>query len=184
MCNLPSQQYLRECFDYDLKSGKLYWSPRPSSHFKTTRGWRTHTSQRAGKEAGCLSENKDGSAYLKVRLDKRLYFVHRIIWKIMHGDIPECMEVDHINGATTDNRISQLRLVDATGNMSNKRLWCKNKSGHYGVYQNKKNGTWYVQAWRHGKYYSGGSGLTFDQAIEARERLESHLGFHDNHGRS
>ena len=45
--------------------------------------------------------------------------LHRVIWIACRGDIPEGLEVDHINGIRTDNRIANLRLVTAVGNKAN-----------------------------------------------------------------
>ncbi|WP_441005025.1 HNH endonuclease signature motif containing protein [Novilysobacter viscosus] len=38
-------------------------------------------------------------------------YAHRIIWECVHGAIPAGMEIDHLNGRKTDNRIRNLELV-------------------------------------------------------------------------
>lgn len=43
--------------------------------------------------------------------------VHRIIWKLHHGDIPRGYEIDHINMDKSDNRIENLRLLTHRNNI-------------------------------------------------------------------
>lgn len=43
-------------------------------------------------------------------------FVHRVIWEHVHGDIADGLEVNHINGVKTDNRLANLELVTSAGN--------------------------------------------------------------------
>ncbi|MGU3904773.1 HNH endonuclease [Escherichia coli] len=53
----------------------------------------------------------------------------------VYGDIPEGMEIDHINGIRHDNRIENLRLVKKSANQRNRiKLSKNNSSGISGVY--------------------------------------------------
>lgn len=60
---------------------------------------------------GDIAGTKDTSGHLQTMVYGRLYLVHRIIWIMLNGDIPDKMEIDHINGVRDDNRIENLRLV-------------------------------------------------------------------------
>lgn len=40
-------------------------------------------------------------------------YEHRLVWMKYHGPIPEGMEVHHINGDMSDNRIENLELMTA-----------------------------------------------------------------------
>ena len=44
---------------------------------------------------------------------------HRVIWYYFNGEIPEGMQIDHINGDKTDNRLENLRLVTPKENLNN-----------------------------------------------------------------
>ncbi len=47
---------------------------------------------------------------------KKGYTVHRIEWIAFNGDIPEGMQVNHINEDKTDNRLENLNLMTPTEN--------------------------------------------------------------------
>jgi hypothetical protein len=49
-----------------------------------------------------IAGNVDGS-YRRVRVDKKSYLVHRIIFLMLKHELPDV--VDHINGNTFDNSI-------------------------------------------------------------------------------
>ena len=66
---------------------------------------------------------------LKLRLDSRYYQVvlckqsikknyrvHRLVWEAFNGQIPEGLQVNHINEVKTDNRLSNLNLMTAKEN--------------------------------------------------------------------
>ena len=180
----PSQEYLNECLLYDADSGVLTWRERPEHHFRTRRGWRTFLSQKADRPAGGFLKKGKWGSYHGVRLDKTLYLSHRIIWVMVNGYIPDGMEIDHIDGNTENNRISNLRAVSSSDNSSNSKLKANNTSGHHGVYWNKKMSKWCVQIWKNKQYYGGGSYAAFSDAVIKRDQMERELGFHDNHGRA
>lgn len=46
----------------------------------------------------------------------RFYLVHRLVWEAFNGQIPENMQVNHINEIKTDNRLSNLNLMTAKEN--------------------------------------------------------------------
>ena len=49
-----------------------------------------------------------------------LYKNHRKIWKEHYGEIPDGMEVDHINNNKKDNRIENLQLLSVKQNRQRK----------------------------------------------------------------
>lgn len=48
----------------------------------------------------------------------KLHKVHRAVLQTFVGEIPEGMQVNHINGVKHDNRLENLELVTASGNTS------------------------------------------------------------------
>lgn len=100
---LPSYDYLHECFRYE--DGKLFWKARPLEHFNTAQGWKTALRVYSGKEAGHKHKSNN---YIEVRLDNKLYKAHRIVFKMLTGKDP-IMVIDHIDGNPNNNRIENLR---------------------------------------------------------------------------
>ena len=47
---------------------------------------------------------------------KKEYFVHRLVWIAFNGQIPENMQVNHINEVKTDNRLKNLNLMTCKEN--------------------------------------------------------------------
>lgn len=51
---------------------------------------------------------------------RKWFFVHRLVYEAFKGQIPEGLEVDHINGIRDDNRLSNLRLLTKIENNQKK----------------------------------------------------------------
>lgn len=178
-----NKEYLNECFSYCRDTGVLTWAYRPRHHFKTEPDWKAFLSRSAGKVAGFVSRPKRGGSYLRVKVNQKIYMCHRLIWVMVHGGIPEGMEIDHINGNGTDNRLNNLRLVTPSGNKKNRSLQSNNKSGYPGVSWDRRMKKWRCQAWSNGGYLGSSSHATLEEAVEARAEMIRGLGFHKNHGR-
>lgn len=61
------------------------------------------------------------------------YYCHRVVWMSFNGEIPEGKFIDHIDGNTSNNRISNLRVVDNTLSCRNMGSRVDNTSGVKGV---------------------------------------------------
>lgn len=96
---------LRELVEYDPATGKF-------KHIRMRSGVK-----HPNRMAGCYSK---ALGYVLIRLDRRLYYAHRLAWLYVHSEWP-FDEIDHINGDRSDNRISNLRCVDRKTNQENIR---------------------------------------------------------------
>lgn len=128
---------------------------------------------------GMVAGSPDGFGYLRVKVDNVRYRVHRIIWLITYGRWP-IGQIDHINGVRDDNRIENLREVSVQDNQRNSHLRIDNTSGVTGVVRD--HGGWRARIKVDGKRINLGFFKTFEEAVSARKRGESHFGFHPNHG--
>ena len=141
---------------------------------------KTRTSNRVnvGDSAGTI--RPDG--YLQVRFLGKLHLVHRIVWEMHNGPIPEGMEIDHINHIKTDNRIENLRVVDRAKNLMNRPMQNNYGSGVNGVDWSKSNRSWRARIRIGGREIHLGYFNKLDDAIEAREMANLKYRFHSNHG--
>ena len=97
------------------KTGRFYWRM-------------SHRGIRRGAEAGTLS----GEGYIRICIDGRPYFAHRLAWLYVHGEHP-IGTIDHRHGDRRDNRIAKLRQSFGPENQWNSRR--RNPTGYKGVYQ-------------------------------------------------
>ena len=169
---LPTQEYLQECFDYDELTGELTWKERPLNHFKSHGIAKSMTSIYNGKIAGSISS----SGYINITINNINYAAHRVIWKHYTGKDPIHV-IDHINNIKDDNRIENLRDVPISVNNGNSSMQCSNTSGTIGVgfIKNKWRSRYVVN----GNEIYLGSFKNKDDAIKARKEAElkdwSHL---------
>lgn len=78
------------------------------------------------------------NGYTRIRIDGRAYRAHRLAWLHFYGEWPS-EQIDHINGARSDNRIENLRQASNAMNGQNRKgPKSHNKSGYLGVHWNKK----------------------------------------------
>lgn len=157
---------LEDIFEYDPLSGILRWKVRLSNRVKI----------------GDIAGTDNGRGYLRVGVDGKDYVAHRIAWEIVHGKIPEGMQIDHINSVRNDNRISNLRLVTHLDNVKNQKRHCTNTSGVAGVSWNKDREKWCAYINVEGKRKHIGLYDCIENAIAKRKQAERKLRYHDLHG--
>ena len=132
---LPTQEYLKECFNYDPDTGILTWKVRPLSHFKSDRFMRKNNTRNAGKPSGCSQAN----GYLRVTVGYMNCLIHRVIYKLVTGLEPP-NELDHENNIRTDNRWSNLRTATVNKNRHNIIKPKHNSTGLKGAHVDKNTG--------------------------------------------
>ena len=76
-----------------------------------------------GKWTVVTNRKNTNDGYCRVSLNGEIVMYHSIIWILSTDeDIPESMEIDHINGNKLDNRIKNLRVVSHRINTQNKKV--------------------------------------------------------------
>lgn len=118
-----TQDEVKRLFKY--VQGDLYWKVNLG-----TRG-------KAGYKAGNLSKN----GYFVVQINKRQYYIHRLIYLYHYGYMPKM--IDHKHGKAIGNYIWNLRPCTVSENMSNRQVNKNNKSGFRCVLLDKITGKWY-----------------------------------------
>ena len=99
--------------------------------------------RRSNPESPVGNLSYDG--YLSTSVNGKIEGVHRIVWKMFNGEIPDGLSVDHINGITWDNHIENLRVCTHQQNHFNRGKQANNKSGYKGVCWHKQKGKWVAQ---------------------------------------
>jgi len=101
-----NKEFLHDLFDYC--DGNLYWKQSVNTKIKI------------GQKAGYLKN--DG--YIQIRVNKKPYLAHRLIYLYHHGALPDYpLELDHINRNRADNRLENLRIATKSENQLNRTKW-------------------------------------------------------------
>ena len=155
----PTKPELEDVFDYDGNEGIFYWK-KP-------------TSIRVKKGGKVGYKNKYG--YLVTSIKKSEYYIHRLVWVMHHGSIPQDKQIDHIDRNPLNNKISNLRLVSDAENKLNLPMRKTNRSGHRGVHWDKERKKWFAQIQRNKKTTALGRFDNLEDAVEARRQAEAEL---------
>ena len=131
------------------------------------------------KEGNLVGCKKDG--YLVVRIDDVLHKVHRIVFLMHRGYLPDL--IDHKDTNPLNNKIGNLREADKSKNSCNAKTPSTNTSGIKGVSWDSVRLKWRVYVTLHGKQYHLGRYKTREEAEEVvmEARVELHKEF-ANHG--
>lgn len=108
---------------FEYRDGCLYWK-------------RGNTRRKAGDKAGCL----DKKGYVQVKIFRKPYKAHRIIFLMSHGWLPRF--IDHIDGNPANNRVENLRACTQQQNVFNSSMRSTNTSGYIGVSWDKSANKW------------------------------------------
>ena len=150
-----TKELLHELFEY--KDGNLYWKIATSNRVKV----------------GDPANYMDNTGYFRVRLNRKLYLTHRIIFFMHRGYLPEFL--DHIDGNPLNNEIENLRPVSRSENNYNQKTRTDNTSGIKGVSFSKAYKKWraYIQVdkkYKHLGYYD-----SIDKATKVIKKVRKQL---------
>ena len=147
---LLTYEEVKEMFDYDLEKGILIWKTRP-----------VNSKYLIGTIAGWINKS---SGYVLVKVKRKHYSSHRVIWLWMTGKWPE-NQIDHINGIRNDNRFCNLREATSSQNNANKSK--RNSTGYKGIKKCKNHNKWESRIKINGKNAYLGSYDTPEEAHAA-----------------
>ena len=142
---------IRELVEYDPNTGIIKWKVNRKGHAK----------------AGMVAGAQHNRGYIILAVDNVAYLAHRLAWAMHYGSISENMQIDHVNGDRSDNRICNLRLATHEENCRNSKPRKHNKSGIKGV--KRRGNKWYARIKVNNKEIWLGSHDTPEEAKQAHD---------------
>lgn len=160
--DLPSVEYIHECFDYDKDSGICTWKERPLHHYSSESMMNRVNKQKANT---IIDQKPHSNGYLYLTLNDIRYSLHRLIWKhVTHSD--PAHSIDHIDNNPLNNKWENLREATVTNNNSNRNTQL-NSDKKKGVSYRKSTNRYRSQIQDNGITYELGTFLTEDEAYAA-----------------
>jgi len=154
-----TQERLKELLHYDPETGIFTWLIKPKS-----------SRRKIGDEAG----NYGMDGYINITVNSKSHPAHRLAWLYVYGEHPKQL-IDHIDGDTHNNKISNLREASHYQNRLNSKTSINNKCGLKGVSFKKSRNKWIAQCSYNKKQYILG---LFDTAEEAHEEYKKFAKIH------
>ncbi len=148
---------VRELFKYNPNTGVVRWIKK--SHPKST------------ISIGNIAGTNHYSGYRIIKIDRKIYQLHRIIWLFVYGYFPEEM-IDHRDRNRSNNRLYNLREATNQCNQRNSKVSALNKSGIKGVCWDKGSDKWHSYIKINGKNDNLGYTINFNNAVKARWEAE------------
>lgn len=178
---LPSQVTLQDLLRYDPSSGHLYWLARDPISFAGKGRSKEHeaalwNAKNAGKRA--FSYQKHG--YNQGRIFGIRYNANRIIWRLVTGEEPGELVVDHRNGNPMDDRFSNLRVLTQQDNTKGR---FKSQAARNPIMGISRKGAGWCSYIRFGGKQHSKTFRCFGAAVMDRKRSEMENGFSERHGR-
>lgn len=121
------------------------------------------------------------NGYFRIRVEGKLYYVHRLIWMYQTGAFPEG-EIEHEDRDRTNNKWNNISDVPKSINALNKSKLINNTSGVTGVYWESRTNKWRAEVQYQGKKYRLGRFIDMQDAANACKKKRAELGFSSTHG--
>lgn len=166
--NILTQSELKRLLGYNEITGEFTWRVSRSN-------------VKVGSVAGCKFTDQRGKQYIVIKINRKSYKAHRLVWMHVHGCWPR-NEIDHENGNGCDNRLGNLRDVTHLEQHKNRRRPITNTSGTIGVCFHKQCNKWAAKIKVNKKQLHLGLFANKADAISARKTAEQKYEFHENHG--
>ena len=128
-------------------------------------------SKKSNKFVGYI--NKAG--YKRCMINKKLSYIHRVVYEKFIGKIPEGMVIDHMNNNPRDNRIDNLQCITKNENDRKRKVSIDNQTGYLGLTKRNRPKSWKVQIFDDKVYTK--SFETLHSALIWRKYVEFQLGY-------
>jgi len=152
-----TQSKLKELLDYDPETGLFTWKV-----------------SRQGVKKGSVAGSDSHDGYIKIKIDGKDYYAHRLAWLYEYGYFPE-NGLDHEDRIKHHNWIKNLREVSNQCNMRNTGNPSTNTSGVKGIYFANKAQKWRARMKLNGKNSHFGYFEDFTEAVAHRLAAEQCL---------
>jgi len=127
---IPNADELHRLLAYNPETGILNWRPRTVNEFASLRHFQAWKAATHNPEAGRPVFKKNGCrTYKQLCIAGTKYLLHRLIWTMFKGLIPDGSWVDHIDQDKWNNRIENLGLCDASQSCWNRGKQKSRKKG-------------------------------------------------------
>lgn len=164
---------LRDYFSYNPESGDLIKIKKTSKSDTRSVLFVPITKTRSSNNT---SQNDD---YICIIFNKQSFVGHRIAYMLHYNEILLGTDIiDHIDGNTLNNKISNLRKTTHTGNMTNQKIRTNNSTGVTGVKKTQYNT--YMASIEVNKKRITKTFTTFEEAKLCREAWNVEYGFKTN----
>lgn len=111
--------------------------------------WR-HSRKGVKRSSELYAGTRALTGYIQIMIAKRLYLAHRLAWFYETVRWPD-LQIDHINGIRSDNRICNLREANQSQQSANSAMQANNSTGLKGVAFSA--GKYIAQITHNGVYY-------------------------------
>lgn len=170
-----SKKMINEAISYNRETGVFTWKNRPKHHFSCEREFSRWNKRYAGTRAGHNKYSKN-KVYQYIKINAKRFLAHRLAWLICKGHWPKNY-IDHINGDTLDNTISNLRDVTHRENSINQIKTKNKKFGINGVRWRKDRNVFAAWINDYGKPVYLGCSKDFFEACCIRKSAEIKYGY-------
>lgn len=125
-------------------TGRVFWGPSDPRFYKGRGFYERHLRERLGREVAAFTISKYGHLAAKVTVlgKQRQFLLHRIVFVHAKGRLP-IVDLDHVNGDPTDNRLANLREATRSENSRNA---VRRMAGLKGAYSGA-GGRWHSAIW-------------------------------------
>lgn len=115
------------------------------------------------------------NGYRRIGIGTKTYSVHLLVWRAFVGEIPEKMQIDHIDGNHSNNNLDNLRLVSQRENMLNS--YANGHKGQVKIYQYDLDGN-FIQTYATIIDAAKAAGVTFAAVKDASNRKGTCAGYY------